>query len=72
VWQPKTKKMRTYKLTSNKKAAPRNPAKGDACAMNLPPLEYLLSCSETSLGDLELAALDRSAGSYGHLFCFAV
>lgn len=27
----------------------------------LPPLEYLLSCSEMSLRDLELAALDRAA-----------
>ena len=27
----------------------------------LPPLEYLLSCSESSLRDLELAALDRAA-----------
>lgn len=27
----------------------------------LPPMEYLLSCSETSLRDLELAALDRAA-----------
>lgn len=27
----------------------------------LPPTEYLLSCSEMSLRDLELAALDRAA-----------
>lgn len=27
--------------------------------MNLPPLEYLLECSEQSLGDLELACLNR-------------
>ena len=28
---------------------------------SLPPTEYLLSCSEMSLRDLELAALDRAA-----------
>lgn len=27
----------------------------------LPPLEYLLECSEISLSDLEMKALDRSA-----------
>jgi hypothetical protein len=30
---------------------------------SLPPLEYLFECSQQSLGDLELAYLDRAAQS---------
>lgn len=29
--------------------------------MNLPPLSYLLECSDSGLGELELAALSRSS-----------
>jgi hypothetical protein len=48
-------------VVSDETPRPVQPENMEVTPWRLPPLEYLLSCSEISLRDLELAALNRAA-----------